>query len=163
MPSVALVSGSLVFVALAVAIVPDDFGAVASGTERVTRASRSRLGTGTVSTGDEPSSMSDDQSGSVRRAARRAATAAESPSEPAPGNVVQSIFHAAPKIELPVEPVDPTPQEPPPPAPAAPPPTATIFTLPSPPPPAPTPPSPPPAAEPPSEPQGITGQGTPAQ
>jgi hypothetical protein len=47
-------------------------------------------------------------------------------------NVVQSIFHSAPTIELPVEPPDPNP-EPPPPEPPPPPPTATIFTLENPP------------------------------
>lgn len=53
-PSVALVSGSLVFVAFAVAIVPDDLGAVASGAESSSRRARSRLVTNDAATNAEP-------------------------------------------------------------------------------------------------------------
>jgi hypothetical protein len=101
-----------------------------------------------ISTGDE-------ESASEMREQRRAAGIVEGAPTPAsPGNIVQSIFHSAPKIELPIAPVDPEPQPPPPPPPP-PPPTATIFTLENPPPAPPNPAAPP---EPPSEPQGITGQ-----
>ena len=145
-PAFALVAGSLAFVGVVVAIVPDDFGAAVAGTKGLSRTPRSRLGTNAASTLETSSSSSDhDAVSNTRDQDRRAGIGSDGP-----GNVVQSIFHSAPKVELPVEPVDPTPQ-PPPAAPPPPPPTATVFTLDT---PAPTPPAP----EPPSEPQGITGQ-----
>ncbi|HEX6273179.1 MAG TPA: hypothetical protein VFZ53_09070 [Polyangiaceae bacterium] len=156
-PSVVLVSGSLAFVALAVAIVPEDFGVAVSGRERLTRTPSSRLGTNAASANDEPTSNTGDESRSLARMTRRAIPAAEPPGDSAPSNVVQSIFHSAPKVELPIEPVDPSPQPPPPPPPP-PPPTATTFTLQT-PPPAPTPAPTAVVPEPPSEPQGITGRG----
>ena len=146
-PSVALVCGSLAFVAVAVAIVPDDLGAVGSGADRLKRATRSRLSTNAASTNDAVSdSNGDEESASGARERRR--SAAHSEGAPAdPGNVVQSIFHSAPKIELPIAPVDPEPQPPPPPPPP-PPPTATVYTLQN-------PLSPNVVPEPPSQPQGV--------
>jgi hypothetical protein len=155
-PAFALVAGSLVFVGVVVAVVPEDLGAVGSGAERLSRATRSRVGTNAEATlganADstfEATPSGDDDSVRAARVGRGHAVIPASP-----GNVVQSIFHAAPKVELPVEPVDPTPQPPPPPPPP-PPPTATIYTLENPPPP---PPNPLAVPAPPSEPQGITGQ-----
>jgi len=149
-PSVALVSGSLAFVAVAVAIVPDDLGAVGSGAERLKRATRSRVASDAVSTNEAASdSSNDDESASGPRGRRRSVAHNEGASA-APDNVVQSIFHSGPKVELPVAPVDPEPQPPPPPPPP-PPPTATIYTLQN-------PLSPDVVPEPPSEPQGITGR-----
>lgn len=136
MPSVALVSGSLAFVAIAVLVVPEDFGSVAGGSLRSSR-SRSRLAENAGST-KEPSfslpsfkallpGQSDEESSTPTR--RGASPAGDE------NNVVQSIFHSAPTIELPVAPPDPNPEPPPPePPPPPPPPTATIFTLPEPPP-----------------------------
>ena len=154
-PTFALVAGSLAFVGVVVAIVPDDFGAVASGTSRLSRATRSRPATNVeatnnvetnaeASTQGAPATSDEDRAWLARDAQRRSGVGSD-----APGNVVQSIFHSAPKVELPVEPVDPTPQ-PPPPSPPPPTATATTFTLQMPPGSAPP--------EPPSEPQGITGQ-----
>jgi hypothetical protein len=153
-PAFALVAGSLVFVGVVVAIVPDDLGAVAAGAERFSRATGARLGTKAASTLETSSSPSNDESTSEAREQRRAARLGAGAEPGETGNVVQSIFHSAPKIDLPVEPVDPTPQPPPPPPPP-PPPTATIYTLENPPPP---PPNPLAVPEPPSEPKGITGQ-----
>jgi len=152
MPSVALVSGSLAFVAVAVLVVPEDLGSVTGGSRQ---SSRSRLveneGSSNGSGFELPSFKSllpgrsdDDSSTPTRQAA--------SPVRDE-NNVVQSIFHSAPTIELPVEPPDPNPPPPPSDPPPPPPPTATIYTLPTPPPAPPT-----PALAPPSEPQGITGQ-----
>jgi len=151
-PAFALVAGSLAFVGVVVAIIPDDLGAVGSGTSRLSRATRSRLATNVETTAETtkgPPSADDDERAWLAREEQRRAGLADTPTPGAPGNVVQSIFHSAPKVDLPVEPVDPTPQPPPPPPPP-PPATATTFTLQ-------TPPSRP-APEPPSEPQGITGQ-----
>jgi hypothetical protein len=147
MPSVALVSGSLAFVGIAVLVVPDDFGNVAGGSLQSSR-SRSRLAENAGSTKDSsfelpsfksllPGQNDEESSPPTRQAASPVADE---------NNVVQSIFHSAPTIELPVAPPDPNP-EPPPPEPPPPPPTATIFTLPEPPPvPTPAPNTPPVAA-----------------
>jgi hypothetical protein len=154
MPSVALASGSLAFVALAVLLVPDDFGSAAGGSLQSSR-SRSRLAENAGSTKESslglPSlkgllpGQRDEES---RASKRRAGAPVEDES-----NVVQSIFHSTPTIELPVAPPDPNP-EPPPPELPPPPPTATIFTLESPPPP---PPPPPPPEEPPAAPNAPPG------
>jgi hypothetical protein len=133
MPSVALVSGSLAFVGIAVLVVPEDFGSIAGGSLQGSR-SRSRLVENAGSTKESRFALpsfkallpgSDEESSTPTRPA----------ASPVGGenNVVQSIFHSAPTIELPVAPPDPNP-EPPPPEPPPPPPTATIFTLPEPPP-----------------------------
>jgi hypothetical protein len=134
MPSVALVSGSLAFVAIAVLVVPDDFGSAAGGSLQSSR-SRSRLVENTGSSKESsfelpsfkalmPGQSDEEPSTPTRQAASPVGDET---------NVVQSIFHSAPTIELPVAPPDPNP-EPPPPEPPPPPPTATIFTLPEPPP-----------------------------
>jgi hypothetical protein len=155
MPSVALVSGSLAFVALAVLVVPDDLGSVAGGSLQSSR-SRSRLVENADSTKESSFSLpsfksllpgeSDDESSPPTR---QAASPVRDEN-----NVVQSIFHAAPTIEIPVAPPDPNPEPPPQDAPG-PPPTATIFTLPAPP----EAPSPPPVlpAEPPAVVPGAPG------
>jgi len=150
MPSVALVVGSLAFVGIAVLVVPDDLGNVASGTERLSRATRDRGSTSVQPVSEEavlPSS--EDEPGAPLPAHRVVPPAARG------GSMVESIFHPIPRTELPVAPVDPEPQPPPPPPPP-PPPTATIYTLENPPP------IPsnfvPPPPDPMPEPQGITGQ-----
>ena len=129
MPSVALVSGSLAFVVIAVLVVPEDFGSAAGGSLQSSR-SRSRLAENAGSTKESSfkalaSGQSDEESSTPKR--QPASPVADE------NNVVQSIFHSAPTIELPVAPPDPNP-EPPPPEPRSPPPTATIFTLEHPPP-----------------------------
>jgi outer membrane biosynthesis protein TonB len=161
-PSVALVVGSLAFVGIAVLVVPDDFGAVTSGADRMSRTgSRNRMGT-TVEPAADTSSI-DEEAPSAPGERHTAALPRKS------SNIVHSIFHPVQKTELPVEPVDPNPPPPPPEVPP-PPPTNTIYTLPTPPPPSPNPlavPAEPPAAPPPAvvapaeapvEPQGITGK-----
>ena len=150
-PSVVLVAGSLAFVGIVVLIVPDDLGSVASGADRLSRAARQGVPKKLAGTSDESLPPSTDEEPPAVSPQRPAAL----PPTPRTGpvnNIVQSIFHPTPKVELPVEPVDPNPP-PPPPAPAPPPPTATTFTLET-PPPAPAEPAPTPA-----EPQGTTGQG----
>ena len=163
-PSVALVVGSLAFVGIAVLVVPDDFGSVTSGADRMSRtATRGRMATN-VEPASDPSPI-DEEVPSGPGEHRAAALPRKS------SNIVQSIFHPIPKTELPVEAVDPNPPPPPPEAPP-PPPTNTIYTLPTPPPPSPNPlavPAEPPAAPPapavaapaeqPVGPQGITDKG----
>jgi hypothetical protein len=147
MPSVALVSGSLAFVGIAVLVVPDDFGSVAGGSLQSSR-SRSRLAENAGST--KESSFASFKALLPGQSDEESPTPTRHAASPAgdENNVVQSIFHSAPTIELPVAPPDPNP-EPPPPEPPPPPPTATIFTLPAPP----EAPSPPPVlpAEPPAD------------
>jgi len=134
MPSVTLVSGSLAFVAIAVLVVPEDLGSVAGGSLQSSR-SRSRLVQNASSTKESsfelpsfksllPGQSDEEPSTPTRQAASPVADE---------NNVVQSIFHSAPTIELPVAPPDPNPEPPPPEPPPPPPPTATIFTLPTPP------------------------------
>ena len=160
MPSVALVSGSLAFVAIAVLVVPEDLGSVAGGSLQSSR-SRSRLVENAGSTKESsfelpsfksllPGQSDEEPSLPTRQAASPVVDEK---------NVVQSIFHSAPTIEIPVAPPDPNP-EPPPPEPPPPPPTATIFTLPAPP----EAPSPPPVlpAEPPAVVPGAIVPGAPA-
>jgi hypothetical protein len=148
MPSVALVVGSLAFVGIAVLVVPDDLGNVASGTERLSRATRDRASTSVQPVSEEEGLRRSEDGPSTPLPAHRLVP------QTAKGSMVESIFHPIPRTELPVEPVDPEPQPPPPPPPP-PPPTATIYTLENPPPPpsnfVPPPPDPP-------EPQGITGR-----
>jgi hypothetical protein len=126
MPSVALVSGSLAFVAIAVLVVPEDLGSAAGGSLQSSR-SRSRLAEDAGSRKESsflPGPSDEDSSTPKRQAASPVGDE---------NNVVQSIFHSAPTIELPVPPPDPNP-EPPPPEPPPPPPIATTFTLENPPP-----------------------------
>jgi hypothetical protein len=153
-PSVVLVAGSLAFVGIVVLIVPDDFGGVTSGADSMSRAARRNVAKkieGPV--GESPPSIADDR----EPAAISPQRAAEFPPAPVPPahNIVQSIFHQTPKVELPVEPVDPNPPPPPepPPLPA---PTQTVFTLENPSPPPLNPNAIPEAA--PEEPQGTTAQ-----
>jgi hypothetical protein len=144
MPSVALVSGSLVFVALAVLVVPEEIGSVAEGSLR-SSSSRSRL----------ENADSKKESGFELPSFQSILPGEKDEEPPTPtrqvaggqSNVVQSIFHSAPAIALPVEPPDPNPP-PPPPEPPPPPPTATIYTLENPPPPPPNPGAPPDAVPP---------------
>jgi len=153
-PSVVLVAGSLAFVGIVVLIVPNDFGGVTSGADRVSRAARQNVAKkveGPV--GESSPSVTDDMEPAAISPQRTGAF--PPPAAPPAHNIVQSIFHPTPKTELPVEPVDPNPPPPPepPPLPA---PTQTIYTLENPPPPPPNPNAISGAA--PEEPQGITAQ-----
>jgi hypothetical protein len=149
-----LVVGALAFVGVVVLIVPDEFGSVTSGADRISRAATRGRVANNVESVAEPSPTVGEDEPPVSPVDHRTAAALPRKSH----NMVQSIFHSVPKMELPVEPVDPNPP-PPPEAPPPPPPTNTIYTLPTPPPPTPNPLAVPGAtAEPPAEPQGITGQ-----
>src|SRR5262245_33087517 len=104
MPSVALVVGSLAFAGVAILIVPDDLGSLASGTDRLSRATRSRVAANSQPTADEPSSpVSEEESAAAAHQRRLMAPRAAS------HDVVQSIFHPTARAELPIEPVDPEP------------------------------------------------------
>jgi hypothetical protein len=127
-PSVVLVSGSLAFVGFAVLIVPDDLGGVASGADRLSRATRQGVAKKVEAAADESTQPSSDEP-----AAGPARATPNLHAPPAAGNIVQSIFHPTPKVELPVEPVDPNPPPPPPDTPP-PAPTQTVYTLENPPP-----------------------------
>ena len=124
MPSVALVVGSLAFAGVAILVVPDDFGGVASGVDNLSRATRSRVATNLQAPAEEAEPST---TGEIEAAPTMPPHRLHSPRLPS-HDVVQSIFHST-RAELPVEPVDPDPQQQPPPPPPPPAPTATIFTL----------------------------------
>ena len=129
-PCVALVMGSLAFVALAFAIIPERIGPVAA---------RSPAPGDDTPFGVRSSSHgSRDTRPEVQAALMSPALPAAPAPQPAPlsadrsGNrsAVESLFPSTPPIQLPVAPPDPSPPPPPePPPPAAP--SATIYTLPS--------------------------------
>jgi hypothetical protein len=133
-PCVGLVGGSLVFVVLAVALIPRELGPVGPGAAGLLGRADDRAH---VDVGD----TAGDVGASGGRLAGRAFAHSMLPSaaqrEPSHG-VVQSIFQSAPPMELPVAPPDPAPP-PPPPEPPPPAPSSTIFTLPTPPEPPPPP------------------------
>jgi hypothetical protein len=136
-PCVGLVGGSLVFVAVAMAIIPHELGPIGPRAAGALGRSAENSDLGADSTAD-------DVGASGGRLAGRAQAQSVLPTAPQSGSnnsVVQSIFQSAPPMELPVAPPDPAPP-PPPPDPPSLAPTSTIFTLPTPP----VPPPPPQAA-----------------
>ena len=127
-PCVALVAGSLGFVALAFAIIPDHIGTVPVPGRNVTTPGDALRSTAHEAENERPLEHS-----SPSFANRAAPPELPAPPETRTGSgshVVQSLFPATPPMALPVDPTDPAP--PPPPEPPPPPaPTATIYTLPT--------------------------------
>jgi hypothetical protein len=154
-PCVALVFGSLLFVSLAIVVIPDRLGPIRP------QASDPRTFTPRSAVGNEP--FQADPASTVRAGSRSPASPPASPQPNGNNNaLVGSLFGSTPPMELPVAPPDPAP--PPPPAEVPPPaPTPSIYELPAPPPVAP--PQAPAAAAPapgapqPSEPETNAAQG----
>jgi hypothetical protein len=127
-PCFAPMIGSLSFVVLCIAIVPEDIGPPpGSASGSVATRDSTTTGTDEDSEGaDDTPSKKDARTTRASRGAHRATPQVTNRTSDALG----SFFRA--KETLPVEPVDPDPEPPPPPPPPAP--TATIYTLPEPPP-----------------------------
>jgi len=131
-PCLALVMGSLAFVALAFAVIPERIGPIAA---------RSATPGDDTPFGLRPSTHRTRDTRSEVQASLMSPTLPAAP-EPAPPSAdrtsnrsaVESLFPSTPPLQLPVAPPDPSPPPPPepPPAPA---PATTINTLPSAPPP----------------------------
>jgi len=122
-PCVAPVMGSVVIALLTLAVVPDEIQGI--GTSSGPIALRSKHGPTTDGAADDGSDGA--TAPGVTSTAHHPGVGHGRPRMPA--DAVQGFFHKA--QELPVEPVDPTPQAPPA-EPPPPPPTATVFTLPDP-------------------------------
>src|SRR5262245_33666902 len=105
MPSVALVSGSLAFVAVAVLVVPDDFGSVTGSLPRGNR-SPSRLAENSDTTKESSFEFSSFKKMLPGLGDEEPSTPTRQAAAPVVDekNVVQSIFHSAPPIEIPVAP-----------------------------------------------------------
>jgi hypothetical protein len=125
-PCVALVFGSLLFVSLAIVVIPDRLGPIRPQ-PRDSRAFRPHSAVANEPFQAEPAST-------VRAGSPSPASPPASPQPNGNNNaLVGSLFGSTPPIQLPVAPPDPAP--PPPPAEVPPPtPTSSIFELPAPPP-----------------------------
>jgi hypothetical protein len=158
-PCVALVIGSLLFVSLAIIVIPDRIGSM--GLE--VRDRRTFTVPGAVANDSLPDPASPVRAGSPSPASPPLPAGASPHPNGNSNALVGSLFGSTPAMELPVAPPDPAP--PPPPAEVPPPaPTPSIFELPAPPPPAAPAPSPPagapaPGAAPASAPEANAPQG----